>query len=588
MLNLSRFIFSLLGFFTLIISNIFSQNVQYISPYPKSCYNMENTNIIIGYDSELNKSNIHLNVYGTLSGFHWGRIIFTSNNRKLLFQPYTPFVLGETVYVSGYNYNEFFYFYVRKSVPGYDKEKISDRISFELNQNTISRNINNSTSPSPDSVPHFVINKYGDTSPGNIFISNFTGSLSNQAFLLILDDFGNSVYTKPLVNRAYDFKKQNNYFTYYDESYHSYLAMDSSYTIVDTFHCGNGYSTDFHECFLEPDNSAWLLCYDEQYIDMSVIVPGGFSYALVTGIVIQKIDSAKNVVFQWRSWDHIPITDATHENLLTSIIDYMHTNSIDVDYDGNIIISSRHLDEITKIDVTTGDIIWRFGGKQNQFSFINDTAKFSHQHSARRLSNKNILLFDNGNYHSPQYSRAAEYRLDEQDKKAELVWEYKSSPSIFSTAMGSVQRLLNGNTLIGWGTAARTLSEVSPNGTLLYTLSLPAGQNSYRAFRFNLNSVITNTGYNSAAIPEKFTLLQNFPNPFNPSTNINYAIPKGSNVKLTVFNLLGQEIATIVNKFQNAGSYSIKFDAGNLTSGIYFYKLEAGDFVEVKKMCLIR
>ena len=198
------------------------------------------------------------------------------------------------------------------------------------------------------------------------------------------------------------------------------------------------------------------------------------------------------------------------------------------------------------------------------------------------------MLFDNGNYHSPQYSRAAEYRLDEQDKKAELVWEYKSSPSIFSTAMGSVQRLLNGNTLIGWGTAARTLSEVSPNGTLLYTLSLPAGQNSYRAFRFNLNSVITNTGYNSAAIPEKFTLLQNFPNPFNPSTNINYAIPKGSNVKLTVFNLLGQEIATIVNKFQNAGSYSIKFDAGNLTSGIYFYKLEAGDFVEVKKMCLIR
>ena len=142
---------------------------------------------------------------------------------------------------------------------------------------------------------------------------------------------------------------------------------------------------------------------------MSQIVPNGKTNALVTGLIIQKINSEKEVTFQWRSLDHMLITDATHEDLTADRIDYVHGNSIEVDSDGHIIISSRHLDEITKINTVTGAIIWRLGGKNNQFSFVNDTAKFSHQHSARILKNGNLFLFDNGVFHTPQYSRAVEY-----------------------------------------------------------------------------------------------------------------------------------------------------------------------------------
>jgi len=86
--------------------------------------------------------------------------------------------------------------------------------------------------------------------------------------------------------------------------------------------------------------------------------------------------------------------------------------------------------------------------------------------------------------------------------------------------------------------------------------------------------------------------LQNYPNPFNPSTNINFAIPKSSYVKLTIFDILGREVATIVNEKLNAGTYNTNWSAeggaSKYSSGVYFYKLEAVDFIETKKMILIK
>ncbi len=352
--------------------------------------------------------------------------------------------------------------------------------------------------------------------------------------------------------------------------------------MVDSFYCGNGYVTDFHECVLEPDNSAWLLSYDLQVVDMSQIVPNGNPNALVTGLIIQKINSEKDVTFQWRSWDHMLITDATHENLTAYQIDYVHGNSIEVDKDGNIIISSRHLDEITKIDTETGEMIWRLGGKNNQFSFVNDTAKFSHQHSARILPNGNLFLFDNGNFHTPQYSRAVEYKLLESDGKVEKVWEYRNTPDKFSFAMGNVQRLPNGNTIIGWGSNTTTLSEVSSNKNLLYTLSLPTGQWSYRSFRFNTLDVLTNTNNNTETVSD-YKLSQNYPNPFNPVTNIDFSLPKAGLVTLKVFNMLGKEIYKYVNDYKSPGTYSVKYNASNLSSGIYFYKIEVNGYVRYQE-----
>jgi photosystem II stability/assembly factor-like uncharacterized protein len=89
-------------------------------------------------------------------------------------------------------------------------------------------------------------------------------------------------------------------------------------------------------------------------------------------------------------------------------------------------------------------------------------------------------------------------------------------------------------------------------------------------------------------IPKDFNLDQNFPNPFNPSTQISYSVPSVSMVKLFVYNTLGQTVKVLENSFKNAGNYSVNFNAADIPSGIYFYRLEAGQFSQVKKMILIK
>ena len=110
--------------------------------------------------------------------------------------------------------------------------------------------------------------------------------------------------------------------------------------------------------------------------------------------------------------------------------------------------------------------------------------KSSHyQHHIRRIPNGNITLFDNGNYHTPSYSRAVEYHLDEENKVATMVWQYRNVPDIYGFAMGSVQRLHNGNTLISWGSANPTVTEVTPAGEIAFQMDLPQGIYTYRTFR---------------------------------------------------------------------------------------------------------
>jgi len=98
-------------------------------------------------------------------------------------------------------------------------------------------------------------------------------------------------------------------------------------------------------------------------------------------------------------------------------------------------------------------------------------------------------------------------------------------------------------------------------------------------------------------LPTKYALRQNYPNPFNPTTTISYSIPSPVNngrtqsvvnVTLTIYNSLGQKVATLVNKAQAPGNYSVRFNASNLPSGVYFYKLQAGSFTSTKKMILMK
>jgi hypothetical protein len=86
----------------------------------------------------------------------------------------------------------------------------------------------------------------------------------------------------------------------------------------------------------------------------------------------------------------------------------------------------------------------------------------------------------------------------------------------------------------------------------------------------------------------KFELSQNYPNPFNPTTTIRFNLPEAGNVKLTLFNILGQEIKTLVNEVKEAGTYTINFNASELNSGMYIYKIETGSFTQTRKMTLVK
>jgi hypothetical protein len=101
-------------------------------------------------------------------------------------------------------------------------------------------------------------------------------------------------------------------------------------------------------------------------------------------------------------------------------------------------------------------------------------------------------------------------------------------------------------------------------------------------------TIMTSLNVNTSEIPDQFGLKQNFPNPFNPSTSISFDLPEMSDVKLAVYNTVGQEVAVLVNSSLQAGIYTYVFDASSVPSGIYFYRIRAGEFVETKRMVLIK
>ncbi|MCX6166044.1 MAG: T9SS type A sorting domain-containing protein [Ignavibacteriae bacterium] len=93
---------------------------------------------------------------------------------------------------------------------------------------------------------------------------------------------------------------------------------------------------------------------------------------------------------------------------------------------------------------------------------------------------------------------------------------------------------------------------------------------------------------NNGNTPTKYSLSQNYPNPFNPVTKIEYSIPKSGFVSLKIFDILGREVSALINEYKNAGYYNIDFNASELSSGVYYYKFESGDYNEVKKMTIIK
>ncbi len=425
----------------------------------------------------------------------------------------------------------------------------------------------------PDDFPEITVNVNNNPSNGFIFLSNFplSANVEYTPYLMILKPDGTPYfYRKMEAGLNLDFKLQpNGVYTYYDFDKKKFYALDTAtFAVVDSFACSSNYTGDEHELRILPNGNYLLLANDIRKVNMALIVPGGKPNASVINFVIQEITPEGEVVFEWNTFDHFEITDAVEGIDLTGfVVDYVHCNAIEVDYDGNLLLSSRYFDEITKIDRTTGEIIWRMGGKlckNNQFRFINDSTAdffgFSHQHAIRRLPNGHITLMDNGNMKDPPFSRAVEYELDEENKTATLVWQFRHNPDIYDNSMGYVQRLDNGNTLIGWGENENAVAatEVTPDGEVVYELSLPEKQYSYRAFKFN----ILRTGMNEHPAPETaHTEIDNiYPNPFRNSVNISYTVKKEEDLAVYVYDLNGKPVRKLVNRRHKPGTYSVTWD----------------------------
>lgn len=154
--------------------------------------------------------------------------------------------------------------------------------------------------------------------------------------------------------------------------------------------------------------------------------------------------------------------------------------------------------------------------------------------------------------------------------------------STFSTVAS-----INGTCMESYFLQGKFISDTIWNGTFKVMFS---GSNCFDcANRIFLITGTTNniTGMMAETIPTEASLHQNFPNPFNPSTTIRYAIPQTGFVTIRVYDILGREVAAFVNEEKPVGSYEIEFNASTLSSGVYFYTLQAGEFVETRKMMLI-
>ncbi len=790
--------FIIIGLILFACSSFGQSNTQfeYVNPLPGSKYVSPETNIIIKPGGIIDKSSVNpdlILVTGSKSGIHNGKFLLSDDSRTLVFNPAVKFSSYEKVTVQlrdgiktaqGKDIGSFtLRFFINREPATSDIEKINDlqgeKYSIGLNKKPAS------VSSILSTPPVLKMDTSNNPSPGYLFIGA-------SPYLMIVDHEATPVFYRNVSGSIYDFKLQPNglltYFIYPVSCY----GLDSSFNIVRRFNTANGYSVDVHDLRVFPNGHYYILGKKLVSVDMSQIVSGGDSTAQIIDMALQEFDDSNNVVFQWSALDHYKITDADEHVLLTQpTIDFVHMNSIEIDNDRNIIVSARNLDEITKIDHNTGNIIWRLGGKNNQFTFINDDRGFSRQHDIRRLSNGDITIFDNGVYHSPAYTSMAEYSLDEQNKTATLINRYSHNDNIFSRTRGDIEELPNGNKLISWGEVVNpAVTEIRPDNSIAYEMSfvnyfmrfhtykfswktnlfttnadsinfgtiagsdstekkitlsnphdtgvvinqffckeasfsvlnqlpvsIPAKDTAVITVKFapvhngifnsvlNIRSIdtsisgkvglianqvylrgrtlslinpisppsdlkaaaITNkikltwkdnsdnesgfviekkpgdafsrniffiidtvsanvtsyidslvvdsayytyviyafnndttssfsnystssiiTSVNNTSVVKEYALYQNYPNPFNPATNIKYQIPEAGSVTIDIYNILGQKVKTLLDKYQTEGRYSIKFNAFDLPSGIYFYRLKVNQFTNVKKLILLR
>jgi hypothetical protein len=324
--------------------------------------------------------------------------------------------------------------------------------------------------------------------PGLILLAPYNAPAPAQAGALIVDNAGSPVWEQPLANLVTtDFRVQTYRgrpaLTWWEgvitlgHGVGRYVIADAGYAPIAHVDAGNGRRGDLHE-FLVTDRGTALLT---SYIidDMDLRSVGGPRRGTIQNAMFQEVELASGrVLLEWRSLDHIPIAESYWPVGSGADWDYVHLNSIAVDLDQNLLVSSRNTHTIYKLDRRSGEIIWRLGGKHSDFALASD-ATFAWQHDARRQPDGSISVFDNG---SGGASRALLLSVDEPGRRVTLRRSFTRPTATFSDSQGNVEVLPNGNVFVGWG-AQPYVSEFAPTGELIFDAQLGSRYISYRAYR---------------------------------------------------------------------------------------------------------
>ena len=161
-----------------------------------------------------------------------------------------------------------------------------------------------------------------------------------------------------------------------------------------------------------------------------------------------------------------------------------------------------------------------------------------------------------------------------------------SGTNLFAGTWGGV--FLSTNNGASWSAVNTGLTNSLVLSLAVSGTNLFAGTSRGGVWRRPLSEMITSVERTSTDLPAYFSLEQNYPNPFNPSTTISFNIPQQSHVKLVIYDVLGRDVRTLVDEEKQPGRYSVSFDASNLPSGVYLYRLQAGNFSEVRKMVVMK
>lgn len=259
----------------------------------------------------------------------------------------------------------------------------------------------------------------------------------------------------------------------------------SSYRPEATVRAGNGVQADLHEFTITPQNTALITAYYPVYWNTSGI-KNGSSHDLVYDSVAQEIDIPTGLVlWQWDSLDHVSVSDSYQFAPPTAghPWDYFHVNSVSENSDGSILLSGRNTWAVYNVSHQTGAIRWSLGGKSSTFTMLHNSP-FMFQHDATMLGSDTVSIFDDGAGPPVVHkrSRGLDLQLDFASRTARMILQDEHKPGLLAEYEGSVQRLYNGDNFVGWGQQP-FMTEFNAKGRAVFDARFVDDNASYRAYR---------------------------------------------------------------------------------------------------------